>query len=192
MLNVWIGKLLLRLLGWRIEGRPSDLDRCVFVVAPHTSNWDFVFAILVKWSLRVSVNFLGKASLFRPPFGWWFRWMGGAPVERSHPQGLVEQVVQKFKTRRSFRLALAPEGTRKKTAYWKSGFYQIATGAGVPLQVVALDLRGKRFVFGQTITLSGNVSKDMDEIRGFYSALNVISDADTPVRLRSEDQLEDE
>jgi 1-acyl-sn-glycerol-3-phosphate acyltransferase len=186
MLNMLVGKLLLRLLGWRIEGRPSDLDRCVFIVAPHTSNWDFVFAILVKWSMRVSVNFLGKASLFQPPFGWWFRWMGGAPVDRSHPQGLVEQVVEKFRTRSSFRLALAPEGTRKKTAHWKSGFYQIVSGAEVPLQLVALDLQGKRFVFGQTITLCGDVTKDMDVIRSFYTDLGVMGEEHTPVRLQSE------
>jgi 1-acyl-sn-glycerol-3-phosphate acyltransferase len=186
MLSMLISKLVLRLFGWRIEGSLCELDKCVFIVAPHTSNWDFVFAILVKWSLRVQVNFLGKASLFRPPFGWWFRWMGGAPVDRSHPQGLVDQVVEKFQTRRRFRLSLAPEGTRKKAQHWKSGFYQIASGAGVPLQLVALDLRGKRFVFGQTITLSGEVAKDMDVIRSFYAGLGVMGEANTPVRLQSE------
>lgn len=186
MLSMLISKLLLRLFGWRIEGSPSELDKCVFIVAPHTSNWDFVFAILVKWSLRVHVNFLGKASLFRPPFGWWFRWIGGAPVDRSHPHGLVDQVVEKFQTRRRFRLSLAPEGTRKKAEYWKSGFYQIASGAEVPLQLVALDLRGKRFVFGQTITLCGEVATDMDVIRSFYAGLGVMGEANTPVRLQSE------
>lgn len=186
MLSMLISKLLLRLVGWRIEGSPSELDKCVFIVAPHTSNWDFVVGVLVKWALRVQVNFLGKASLFRPPFGWWFRWLGGAPVDRSHPQGLVGQVVEKFQTRRRFRLSLAPEGTRKKAEYWKSGFYQIAVAARVPVQLVALDLRGKKFIFGETITLCGEMAVDMDVVRSFYVGLGIIGEGNTPIRLRGE------
>jgi 1-acyl-sn-glycerol-3-phosphate acyltransferase len=124
--------LLMRLTGWRVEGRLPDLPKFVLVGAPHTSNWDFLLFLGAVFVLRADVRFMGKAELFRSPLGWFFRYCGGYPVDRKKPTGLVEQMVEAINQADTFILTITPEGTRGYVTDWKRGFYHIATGAGIP------------------------------------------------------------
>ena len=108
-------KLILRIVGWRVEGQMPDLPKSVWIGAPHTSNWDFMLLLALGFSLRANLHFMGKAELFRPPFGFFFYWCGGIPVDRSKSTGLVEQIVKVIRESKEFILAIAPEGTREKT-----------------------------------------------------------------------------
>jgi 1-acyl-sn-glycerol-3-phosphate acyltransferase len=129
----------LGLAGWRFEGALPDLPRFVAVVAPHTSNWDFPIGVAVMLALGVRVRWLGKHSIFRGPFGTLLRWLGGIPVRRGERSGAVDAAVAAFRTDSQLVLALAPEGTRRRVATWKTGFYTVAEQAGVPIVPVAFD-----------------------------------------------------
>jgi 1-acyl-sn-glycerol-3-phosphate acyltransferase len=164
-----VAKALLRALGWRVvfEGLPALQG--VLVVYPHTSNWDFVIAVLIKWSLGMPVQFWGKDTLFRVPlFGGWLRWLGGVPVSRTAPQGVVEQVTLMMKRKKAdgqyFWLALSPEGTRKRTAGWRSGFYRLALQVDVPVGLAALDYSRKQLVLRIFLRLTGRETEDMARI----------------------------
>jgi len=135
----------LGLAGWRFEGALPDLPRMVIVVAPHTSNWDFPVGVAVMVALGVRVRWLGKHSLFRGPFGTLLRGLGGIPVRRGERSGAVDDAVAAFRTHPQLVLALAPEGTRRRVATWKTGFYTVAEQAGVPIVPVAFDW-GRRVV----------------------------------------------
>ena len=116
-----------RVMGWRIVGRiPTDVPQAIVAVGPHTSSWDFLIGVLSRNVLEQDISFIGKDSLFKGPFGWLFRWLGGYPVDRSRSQGMVEAVVQLFRTHPRFYLSLSPEGTRKKADRLRSGFYHMA------------------------------------------------------------------
>lgn len=184
-----LARMVLRCLGWHAEFEGLPALQGVVVVYPHTSNWDFVIAVLLKWSVGISVQFWSKDTLFRIPlFGVWLRWLGGMPVSRSAPHGVVEQMVALMKQKKNsgeyFWLALSPEGTRKRTAGWRSGFYRVALKANVPLGIAALDYSRKRLVFRCFLRLTGDESADMARIaealgdcRGFRPG------AAAPVRL---------
>src|SRR5690606_22564644 len=120
-----VSKLVLKLLGWKSAGTfPDHLKKYVVIVAPHTSNWDFVIGLLFRKALRLEhAKFLGKHQLFKPPFGWLFRWLGGYPVDRTSSHNLVDQVVKIFHGHDEFVLALSPEGTRQRVDKLKTGFY---------------------------------------------------------------------
>ena len=139
MRPIWI--FLLWITGWKIRGKfPYHLKKCVVIVAPHTSSWDFFLGLAVRSKLRLGfIHFLGKKELFDGPFGFLFRWLGGIPVDRFSSHNMVDQVVQKFKSEESFSLVLSPEGTRKKVERLRTGFYNIAQQAGVPLVMVGFD-----------------------------------------------------
>ena len=125
------------LMGWKYQGMfPSELKKYVIIAAPHTSWVDFPVAILARNASGIKINFIGKDSLFNGPFGWFFRGLGGAPVDRSKNNNLVDAIVDIFNSREQFRLGLSPEGTRKKVEKWKTGFYYIAKGAGVPIVIL--------------------------------------------------------
>jgi 1-acyl-sn-glycerol-3-phosphate acyltransferase len=126
--------LVFRLLGWRLtDRRPVPMGSAIYLVVPHTSNWDFPLGLLVRSIARIQANYLAKQSLFRPPIGWLFRALGGYPVDRSKSTNLTDQVVHYFRTVPGFSVAITPEGTRKQVAHWKTGFWHIAKQAGVPL-----------------------------------------------------------
>lgn len=116
-----------------------DLPRFVVIVAPHTSNWDFIAGLAAKWALGLDVRWLGKDTLFLPPLGWFMRAIGGVPVDRHSRHNVVEQSVREFNAREQFVLVLAPEGTRRRVPEWKSGFWHVAKQANVPICCVALD-----------------------------------------------------
>jgi 1-acyl-sn-glycerol-3-phosphate acyltransferase len=170
-LRAAIGRGMLRLFGWRIGGGPPDVAKCVVIAAPHSSNRDFFLGIAAVFALRLDAHFIGKAELFRGPLGPVMRWLGGLAVDRRHPEGVVEQVVEMFKARDRLMLAVAPEGTRKPVARWKSGFYRIAVGAGVPIVPGYFD-NGRRLVgFGNAFHPSGDAEADIAALRAFYAPI---------------------
>jgi 1-acyl-sn-glycerol-3-phosphate acyltransferase len=134
-----LGRLALALGRWTIEGELPRVPRCVIVVAPHTSNWDFVWGFATKLALGLRVDWIGKHTLFRGPLGPLLRWLGGIPVNRRAPGDIIEQAAEKMREREKSFVAIAPEGTRRKVPRWKNGFHRIAMQAGVPLFPVALD-----------------------------------------------------
>lgn len=161
-----VAQALVRGLGWRVDFAGLPTLQGVIVLYPHTSNWDFVIALLLKWSVGIPVQFWSKDTLFRIPlFGAWLRWLGGVPVSRKAPQGVVAQMVALLQQKKSagqyFWLALSPEGTRQRTAGWRSGFYRVALEADVPLGVAALDYSRKRLVLRDFMRLSGDEAADM-------------------------------
>ncbi|KJY85728.1 acyltransferase [Pseudoalteromonas piscicida] len=141
-----LGNLMLKMMGWKIAGTFPSEDKFVAAVAPHTSNWDFFIGIAVKLALDVEIRFLGKHTIFIPPFGWLLRKWGGIPVRRDTPHGMVTQVRDIFNANDKLILGLAPEGTRKYTSEWKKGFIYIAQSAKVPIVPMAIDYRSKTFV----------------------------------------------
>jgi 1-acyl-sn-glycerol-3-phosphate acyltransferase len=164
------GRALLALLGWRIEGQIPNSPRCVIIVAPHTSNWDFVIGLLALLALDLRVTWLGKHQIFRPPFGRLLRSLGGVPVDRQSPDGVVEQAAAVLAPPRSTFVAVAPEGTRRKVERWKSGFWRIARRAGVPILPVAFDFRTRAVVLGEPYMPTGDYTADLAELQGRFSA----------------------
>lgn len=162
--------LLFNWMGWKIEGSfPSDIKKYIVAVAPHTSNWDFPLGVMARSILRMqNARFLGKDSLFKPPFGWFFRWLGGHPVDRSQRHDVVQQVVDIFNRHEQFILALAPEGTRKKVAKLRTGFYYIAKGAGVPIIPVGFDFSKKRIVIREPFYPTDDAEADFAQLIAFY------------------------
>lgn len=171
-----VARWLLARLGWTVKFEGLPALQGVVVVYPHTSNWDFVLLILVKWALGVPLRFWGKDTLFRIPlFGRWLRLLGGVPVDRRAPKGVVAQTVDLVCERRSqgrhFWLGVAPEGTRKRIPGWRTGFYQTAMQAGVPLGLVRLDYKRREVVALDFITLSGDRAKDFARIAVAYKGV---------------------
>ena len=157
------------LAGWRLDFDGLPARQGVLIVYPHTSNWDFIVGIFAKWAIGIPVVFWGKDTLFRVPlFGAWLRWLGGVPVDRGARHGMVADMVQRMGEARArdafFWLALAPEGTRSWTPHWRSGFYQVAVGASVPLALVHLDYGRRRVGVHSCLRLCGNEAADLAEI----------------------------
>jgi 1-acyl-sn-glycerol-3-phosphate acyltransferase len=164
-----LARWLLRLFGWRVEIVPPPGPHAVIVFYPHTSNWDFAVGYLAKVAAGLDVQFLGKHTLFRGPLGPLLRWMGGIPVDRSQPQGITAELVRRFRERPRLWLALAPEGTRRWTDHWKSGFYRLAVDAGVPLGLAFGDWRAKVVGVTEYLALTGDEERDLARIRAFYA-----------------------
>jgi 1-acyl-sn-glycerol-3-phosphate acyltransferase len=160
----YLARLLMRLLGWRIEGRLPDLPKFVLIGAPHTSNWDFLLFLGVIFSLRANVRFMGKAELFRFPVGWFFRYCGGVPVDRKKSTGLVDQMVKVCDESEKFILVIAPEGTRHHVTEWKRGFYHIAKQAGIPIVMAIVDGRHQTVRLGQVFHPTDDIEADMKTI----------------------------
>ncbi len=168
-----IANLLLKLIGWRVQGCLPNVPKLVLIVAPHTSNWDFLIGLVCAYALGLLSTWpygvMAKSSLFKGWFGKLMRWIGGVPIDRSSPQNLVGQMVDIFKQRERLMLVITPEGTRKLTGYWKSGFYHIAVGAGVPIVLAYLDYKSKTGGIGPTLHPSGNLETDAPVIQEFYA-----------------------
>ena len=158
-----------RVTGWEIIGRfPEDQRQYVVAAAPHTSGWDFPLGILVRGALEVDIKFIGKKSLFKPPLGSIFRWLGGYPVDRSKRSNFVSSVVDIFKREKYFKVAIAPEGTRKKVDRLKTGFYYIALGAGVPIVPAVFHYGKKQVIIGEPFFPTGDKDKDFEQILNFF------------------------
>ncbi len=165
----YIYKIIWWLIGWKIEGDvPQDIKKYIIVVAPHTSNWDFIIGVLVRGIMGFKSKYLGKKSLFKPPYGWLFRIMGGYPVDRSKKTNLVDQVVDIYDNHEEFVVAIAPEGTRKDVKEWKTGFYYIAHKAEIPIVPCVIDWKRKLVQFYSPFWPTGDIEKDMPLIREVY------------------------
>jgi 1-acyl-sn-glycerol-3-phosphate acyltransferase len=167
----WIGLMFLKMLGWRVEGKIPDIKKFVIIAAPHTTNWDFPITIAGTFVLKIKVYWMGKAAMFRQPFGAVCRWLGGIPIDRSQSQNVVEQAVQAFNERDNLIMLIPPEGSRKKVSYWKTGFYHIAKGANVPIVLGFLDYRRKVGGIGPTFYPTGRIEEDMQKIKAFYATI---------------------
>lgn len=172
MLRV-ISKGVLALMGWKsVNTFPYYLKKYVIIVGPHTSGWDFVIGLLFRKALRLEgARYLGKQELFKPPFGFFFRWMGGYPVNRTASHNLVDQVVRIFNANEEFGIALSPEGTRKRVESLKTGFYNIARKASVPIVMVGLDYRHKHLRISDPLTITDQPSADFENIHAFFRSI---------------------
>lgn len=160
----------LRLTGWTVEGHlPAHAAKSVFIAAPHTSNWDLPYTLMVAFALRLNPYWMGKASIFRFPFGGLMRWLGGIAVDRSKSNNLVAASAQAIQDADGpLQLIVPPEGTRSKTRYWKTGFYFIATTAQVPIILAYMDYGTKRSGLGPVFEPTGDLDADMNRIKAFY------------------------
>ena len=163
-----LAKWILRTGGWTTVGEVPDLDKIIFIAAPHTSNWDGFWLIIYKVALNIRVRFLAKHSLFWWPLGSILRSLGAMPIDRRQAASTVSQLVDAFETEDRLLLALAPEGTRKWKPYWKTGFYSIAIATEIPIVLAYIDYEKKEMGIGITIHPSGNANEDLAVIRDFY------------------------
>ena len=166
-----VGRAVLSLLGWRVEGEIPNLPKFVIAVAPHTSNWDFVVGAATMFALDLRLAFIGKHTLFRGPLGAVMRWMGGLPVDRSSPHGVVEESVQAFARSERRILVIAPEGTRKRVAQFKSGFLHIARGAGVPVVLAALDYQARCVRLGPAFAPGEDIEQERRRTEAFFAPI---------------------
>lgn len=163
-----LAKAFLKGTGWQLMGRRPAARRYVLIAAPHTSNWDLAYLLACAWSLEVRVAWMGKHQLFRGPMGTIMRSLGGVPVRRDRRNDLVQQMADLINQSDSIALTVPAEGTRDYVAHWKSGFYQIALRAEVPIVLGYLDYSRRLGGFGPEIIPTGDIGQDMDEIRAFY------------------------
>ncbi len=161
------------ILGWKIKGtfRQEKIKKAVIIVVPHTSWHDFYIGVIVRGLLKVQINFVGKKELFTWPFGYYFRWMGGIPLDRSKNQNKVETITAIFNSREEFRLALAPEGTRKKVTTWRTGYYYIAQAAQVPIIPVSFNYKTKTVSIGTPFNTTGDIEKDTIFFRSYFDGV---------------------
>ncbi len=164
---------ILKRLGWKITGNFPDVPRLVVVVAPHTTNWDFIVGLATLFSLNLYGNWLGKHTIFRWPFNGLFLWLGGIPVDRRAAHGLVGETVDAFRAREKMLLGVAPEGTRSKGAKWKSGFYQIAMQAQVPIMPAYFDFHKKVIALGPALVPGGDMEADLKSLQNFCSQVTL-------------------
>ena len=167
-LGASIARTLLKWGGWTVKVELPDFDKCVICVAPHTSNWDFIICELAYISLQRKAGFLMKKDWFFFPLGYFFRAIGGVPVDRSRRTDLVEQIVEQFNAHDRMTIAITPEATRKANPDWKTGFYRIATQAGVPIVLAYIDYDKREVGIERTFEPTGDVEADMIEIKRYY------------------------
>ena len=164
----WLGKTVLKLLGWRCTGKFPSASKLIIIVAPHTSNWDFVIGIAVVFYLRLKISFFGKHSIFVGPFDGILRRLGGIPIKRTAKHGVVDSMAANMKEADSMLLALSPEGTRSPISPWKTGFLHIAHKAQVPVVMVAFDYKNKQIDFGPQLDISDNIQYELNRIYQYY------------------------
>jgi 1-acyl-sn-glycerol-3-phosphate acyltransferase len=164
--------IFLRLSGWKIEGQlPAEASKCVFIAASHTSNWDLPYTLMVAFTLRLNIYWMGKTSIFQFPFDSVMRWLGGIAVNREQSNNLVAVSAQTLiKADGPVQLVIPPEGTRSKTCYWKTGFYYIALEAKVPILMAYVDYSRKISGIGPLLIPTGNIENDMQVVKNFYAS----------------------
>lgn len=163
------GRLVLRLLGWRIEGAFPDLPKFLIIVAPHSSNWDWIIGMATVLALRVDARWIAKHTLFRGPCGPLMSWLGGIPVDRRASHGFVEQIADRYRQQSQLVIGVTPEGTRKRVETWKTGFYHIARAAGVPVVPAYFDYPSKTVGIGPPLELGPEVAAEVARCRAFYA-----------------------
>ena len=168
MISILAKFIFLRLMGWRIEGEFPPLEKFILSVFPHTRSMDFIVGVLTRSVLNEKINYVGKKELFNSFTGWFFRALGGAPINRGSSENKVSAIAKIFKEKESFRLAIAPEGTRKKVDRWKTGFYYIAIEAEVPILLVHFNYPSKKVSFLKLFYPTGDIEKDLKEMSAYY------------------------
>ena len=164
----WLALFFLKCTGWQVQGDRPDISKYVMIAAPHTSNWDFIYALAISLVYRLDILIMMKASWFFWPLGPVFRWLGAMPIDRRKSNNVVAQMIAAFQHSTEMILMVPPSGTRKKVPYWKTGFYHIANGAGVPIVLGFLDYRLKKGGIGPEFHPSGNLEQDFKIIQKFY------------------------
>ena len=161
--------ILYTILGWKLENDfPQQPKKYVVIAAPHTSWIDFPIAILSRMSSGTMVHFIGKGSLFKWPFGYFFKMLGGTPVDRTQSNNMVDAVIAVFNSKEEFRLGISPEGTRKKVEKWKTGFYYIAKGAKVPVVMATLDFENKKIKISEPYYPTDSIEADFKVFKAFF------------------------
>lgn len=163
-----LGHTVMRLTGWRVTGEIPNLPKFVAIVAPHTSNWDFLHGMAAAFALGLRVSWMGKNTLFRWPFGGVMRWLGGVSIDRSAPHGVVRQTVDIFNSQPKLVLGITPEGTRSRVEQWKMGFYHIAKGSELPIVPVYFDYPARTIGFCEPLLPGDNFDDDLDRIVAIY------------------------
>jgi 1-acyl-sn-glycerol-3-phosphate acyltransferase len=181
--------LILKLAGWRIAVTMPTAKKFVLIGAPHTSNWDFPLALLCFWSVQKPITWVAKKQLFTGPLKYFFSALGGIPVDRSAHSGFIQLIARAFDDSDEMILCLAPEGTRAKADYWKSGFYYIAQTAKVPVCFGYIDYAKRTMGFAETIFPSGDIDKDFEQIKKFYQDITgKYPEKQGPVRIKNHHQ----
>jgi 1-acyl-sn-glycerol-3-phosphate acyltransferase len=186
-----LARAALRLAGWTLRFADLPAKQGVLIVYPHTSNWDFVLGIVAKWAIGIPVTFWGKDTLFRVPlFGRWLRWLGGVPVDRHAPRGIVGQMGDELIAARAqdrfLWLALSPEGTRRRTPAWRSGFYHVACKAQVPVGLVFLDYGRREVGVDHYLMMSGRADDDLRRIeQQLHQPRGMRPERASPIRFES-------
>ena len=165
----WLALVIFKVAGWKAAGEKPRIPKYVIIAAPHTSNWDFVFTICLAFIFNIKPRVMMKREWFFGPMGSFLRWLGAFPVDRTGSHQVVAQSVDAFKKHDEMALVVPPSGTRKKVMYWRTGFYHIARGAGVPVVLGYLDYRRKVGGIGPTVHLTGRMDADMKTIQDFYA-----------------------
>ena len=167
-----ISRFILKIWGWKIVGTiPNDVPKKLYVVVPHTSNWDFPIGILLKFGYNMGVGFIAKDSLFKFPHGWIFRALGGIAVNRKKTQGFIEAVVETIKKNDRFCTAIAPEGTRKKVKKLKKGFYFIARGAEIPIVYVKFNWGTKELEFEKPHYAADTIDEELENLNSYFAGV---------------------
>ncbi|WP_033958633.1 1-acyl-sn-glycerol-3-phosphate acyltransferase [Psychroserpens jangbogonensis] len=172
----WLAKFIyFKLLGWEITGNTNfsnnTIKKAVIIAVPHTSWHDFYIGIILRKISGIKTNFVGKKELFKWPFGWYFRYVGGAPLDRTSGQNKVQAIAKLFEGKDEFRLTLAPEGTRKKVKEWKTGFYYIAKEAKVPIIMFTLDFKNKRNNISEPFYPTDDIEADFKFMKSFFKGV---------------------
>jgi 1-acyl-sn-glycerol-3-phosphate acyltransferase len=175
VLNVFLrllANIALFCFGWTCKGEKPAEKKYVIIAAPHTSNWDLFFMMLIALKLDIHIYWIGKASIFNFPFKHVMKWLGGISVDRSKSNDVVATMVKTFSECDELVLSIPPEGTRSHTVYWKTGFYHMASGAGIPICLGFLDYAKKEGGIGPMFQPTGDIEKDMVEIKSFYKNIS--------------------
>ena len=166
-----LSKTFLKLTGWKLHTVTPKEKKFILIGAPHTSNWDFPLALLTFWTVDFNIHWVAKVQMFRGPLHYLFTALGGIPVDRSASHGFIQQIADRFNQAEQLVLTIAPEGTRSKTKYWKSGFYHIAVAANVPICFGYIDYQKRELGFHEWMQPSGDIDADMKTIADFYKTI---------------------
>ena len=163
-----LGRFWMRVIGWKFVGELPPLQKFVIIVAPHTSNWDFFVGLAAKLALALDAHWFGKDTLFRGLMGTFMRSIGGRPVRRGAPEGMVLAMAETIRAEPRFVLVITPEGTRKAVTHWRTGFYHIAEAADIPIVPVWFDYSRKEVGIGRPVRPTGDLAADITMLQGLY------------------------
>ena len=168
-ISQWIGRAVLKSMGWKVAGSIPNEKRILIVAAPHTSNWDFVIGMGALLGLNAKIRWIGKHTLFKPGFSWFFRWLGGIPVNRKNPASLIEDVSNMIKKDRGLMIGVAPEGTRKKINRWKTGFLRSAKTTQSKILFISIDAPSKTIKIASTLfTPTEDKENDLEFVKSYF------------------------